>query len=266
MWKYFIDALLELNQDMEVEPVLKRRKLGNTLKEAHEAEAMSEDHYLFYTALLGEGKSDNHDMIAEILSKATHLYPKSTKVWCQRLYHAIQMKSEDTTKSIFSEGRSNLEDVMEFCQIMIRHWKVTKQHTMIEKLFKEICFKNDKISAEFRESYLMWALETQSIAKARKLYDQLNKVPPPTLSFHYKMAEIESKQETVNVSRLRTCYDLASFFFGKTSVKLWMDFLRFEQEKGDPTKVSLLYERAKDVLDKEFVDDFIGSYSLLKTL
>lgn len=251
---------------MEVEPVLKRRKLGNTLKEAHEAEAMSEDHYLFYTALLGEGKSDNHEMIAEILSKATHLYPKSSKLWCQRLYHAIQMKSEDTIKSIFVEGRSSLDDVSDFFQIMIRHWKVTKQHSKIEDLFKAICFKTDKSSAEFRESYLTWTLETQSIAKTRKLYDQLNKVPPPTLSLHYKMAEIESIQEKVNVTRLRTCYDLASFFFGKTSVKLWMDFIRFEQEKGDPTKVSLLYERAKDVLEKEFVDDFIGSYSLLRTL
>lgn len=266
MWKYFIDALLELNQDMEVEPVLKRRKLGNTLKEAHEAETMSEDHYLFYTALLEDGKSDNHELIADILLKATELYPKSSKLWCQRLYHAIQMKSEETITGIFSEGRPNLDDVMEFCQIMIRHWKVTKQHSKIETFFKEICFKIDRKSADFREAYLSWTFETHSIVKARKLYDQLNKVPPPSLSFHYKMAEIEGKEEKINVSRLRTCYDLASFFFGKTSVKLWMDFIKFEQESGDPTKVSLLYERAKDMLDKEVVDDFIGSYSLLKTL
>ncbi|KAL5274361.1 UTP6 family protein [Megaselia abdita] len=265
MWKYFIDALLELNQDMEVEPVLKRRKLGNTLKEAHEAETMSEEHYLFYTALLEDGKSENNDLITDILLKATELYSTSSKLWCQRLYHAIKIKSCEI-ESIFSEGRSKLEDIKDFCQIMIRHWNATKKHSKIEEMFKSICFKTDKISAEFREPYLEWTSEKHSIEKARKLYDQLNKVPPPSLTLHYKMAELESKQDKINASRWRTCYDIATFFFGKTSIKLWMDFIKFEQENGDPSKIGLLYERAKDTLDQEFVDDFIGSYSLLKTL
>lgn len=266
MWKYFIDTLLELNQDMEVEPVLKRRKLGNTLKEAHEAEAMSEEHYLFYTALLSDGKSNNLDMISEILQKATELYPKSSKLWCQRLYHAIKMKSADNISQIFSEGKSKIVDLSEFSKIIVNYWKLTKQNSKIQEFYKGICFKTDKNSADFREDYLEWTLEQYSIEKARKLYNELSKVPPPSLSFYYKMAEIESCQEKVNVSGWRNCYELATFFFGKSSVKLWMDYIRFEQESGDPTKVSLLYERAKDMLDKEFVDDFIGSYSLLKTL
>lgn len=253
-----MDTLLELNQDMEDEPVLKRRKLGNTLKEAYES-VLSEDQYLSYIPLLENGNPDRI-FIADILEKTTGLYPKSSQLWCKRLSHAIQMKSEDAIESIFIEGKSHLTDFKDFYHIMIGHWKVNNQHSNIEKLFKEVCFKSDSLSAEFRDTYLMWTFQTQSLAKARKLYEQLNNFPPPTLSFYYTMIEIESQQETINVSRLRNCYELASHQFGKTSVRLWMDFIKFEEDQEDLTKAGLLYDRAKNMLNTEFADDFVSNY------
>ena len=177
------------------------------------------------------------------------------------------MKNEDKITDITNEAIEVLkENVDEFLEMLIEILKDQKDDSKLEKFFKKMCHQITKTGSELRKDYLQWTFDKYGISKTRKLYNELKSHPPASLSFQLKMIEIESQMSPIDVTRLRQCFEFTTQFYGKTSVSLWMDFIRCEMEHGDPMKVGLLYERAKDCLDKAYVDDFIGSYSLMKTL
>jgi U3 small nucleolar RNA-associated protein 6 len=81
IWSLYINAMLDLNLDRNPIDLMgfKRKALGNAFRKGHEVGKISELHYQQYLELLLEGKS--YEMIAEVIEKATHLYPDSSKLW-----------------------------------------------------------------------------------------------------------------------------------------------------------------------------------------
>jgi hypothetical protein len=46
---------------------------------------------------------------------------------------------------------------------------------------------------------------------------------------------------------------------------VWMEYIKFEQERGDAKRVSEIYMRAVKCLDPVYTDSFVTEFSLLKT-
>lgn len=46
---------------------------------------------------------------------------------------------------------------------------------------------------------------------------------------------------------------------------VWMEYIKFEQERGDAKRVSDIYMRAVKSLDTVCADSFVTEFSLLKT-
>jgi hypothetical protein len=47
--------------------------------------------------------------------------------------------------------------------------------------------------------------------------------------------------------------------------EVWMEYIKFEQERGDAKKVSEIYVRAVKSLEHAYTDGFVTEFSLLKT-
>lgn len=67
-------------------------------------------------------------------------------------------------------------------------------------------------------------------------------------------------------NRLRKCYENAALQFGKTNTNVWIDYIKFERDFGEPKRMTLIFEKAKDCLTAEYVDDFIAEFTLLKAI
>lgn len=55
-----------------------------------------------------------------------------------------------------------------------------------------------------------------------------------------------------------------NFFFCCLLIEIWLRFIRFELERGDPTRVGNLHHRAKMTLDRTLSDEFLVQYTLLQ--
>jgi hypothetical protein len=62
--------------------------------------------------------------------------------------------------------------------------------------------------------------------------------------------------------------EIQNFFFcymWSYLTDVWMEYIKFEQERGDARRVSEIYMRAVKNLDPTCTDSFVTEFSLLKT-
>jgi hypothetical protein len=64
----------------------------------------------------------------------------------------------------------------------------------------------------------------------------------------------------VEVQNFFLCYIWWSYV-----ADVWMEYIKFEQERGDANRVSEIYMRAMKSLDPVYTDSFVTEFSLLKT-
>lgn len=78
------------------------------------------------------------------------------------------------------------------------------------------------------------------------------------------MVEIEIMQFEIDVEKVRECFEIAILQFGGTNMDIWMDFVLFETNHGDPAEAAKIHTRAVKSLIAPLVDKFISEYSLRK--
>ncbi|XP_055913455.1 U3 small nucleolar RNA-associated protein 6 homolog [Eupeodes corollae] len=264
MWSYFIKCMLDINSDLSTQAVLKRKKLASAFRGAHDANCMTEEHYYAYISLLVESKS-NKDFIIKMMTEATNRY-QSMKLWEQRLAFYVMENNRGKVYEIFREAT----DLLGTNSFPI--WKLAIQYFMtcyeekaskLQQLMREACAFEAPQFLSFRPQFLEWSVVNQPLSSTRSLYEELKTLSPPCLELHQKMALLESQALKPDIEKVRICYENSLFDFGKTRTDVWIDYIKFERDQGEPKRVSSLCERAKITLMPLFVDNFITEHCLL---
>ena len=120
----------------------------------------------------------------------------------------------------------------------------------------------------FKELYLLVICYLQNFSSdvqaARKIYENISLQPPFCVELHKKILEIEIMQPVISLKHARRSLEMAIIQFGKNNVAIWMDYITFEMNYGDPRRAGDIYARAVKMLDALLTDKFIAEYSLLK--
>lgn len=69
----------------------------------------------------------------------------------------------------------------------------------------------------------------------------------------------------LSLKHARKPHELATLQFGKSNTDVWINYITFEIEHGEPKLAGELHARAVKWLDAGLVDKFISDYALLKT-
>lgn len=264
MWSLFIRCMMQLNNDLTTQPVLKRKKLAAAFRGAHEADCMSEEHYHAYITLLIESKS-NKEFTVEMMKAACKRFP-SLKLWEQYLAYHVMENNRQKVEEVFREG-TKLLGVNSFPL-----WKLTIQYFMtcyddkglkFQQIMREACEFDSPQFMVFRPQYLEWSVLNQQFLTTRSLYEELRALSPPCLELHHKMARLESQALKPDIEKIRYCYENSLIDFGKNRTDVWIEYIKFERDHGDPKQMALLAERAKNTLLPLFVDNFITEHCLL---
>ncbi|XP_069701593.1 U3 small nucleolar RNA-associated protein 6 homolog [Periplaneta americana] len=266
MWSLYLEFLLELNQDQSSLPVFKQKLLRVAFETAHAAGCMQEKYYLLWVEMLkSQGKLKK---LQGVLRTATARIPSSVELWQVRLCFYLSKDNEKKALDVFKDATTKLgnsEKAALHLWKMMLHYYQTKDIHKVEQLFKDGIVQGPEISMPLKPMYIEWLALAKGIAAARKVYDQLSIQPPLCLGLHTKMASLESIQPDVMLKYVRKCHEMACDQFGKTNTEVWMEYVKFEQKKGDAQKVTDIYMRAVKNLDPEFTDTFISEFSLVKT-
>lgn len=59
----------------------------------------------------------------------------------------------------------------------------------------------------------------------------------------------------------RYCMEMLILNFGKVRTDVWLRYMRFERNAGEPKNVSRLYENALATLNPEHLNDFTTMYN-----
>lgn len=63
----------------------------------------------------------------------------------------------------------------------------------------------------------------------------------------------------------RQVLDIMVHLYGTTKPNVWINYIRFERDLGNPMNVTVMYQRAQNTLKPEFRDDFVKSYNSITT-
>ncbi|XP_075158653.1 U3 small nucleolar RNA-associated protein 6 homolog [Haematobia irritans] len=270
MWSYFINAMLDLNQDMSTEGDLKRYCLSKAFNMGHKSRLMSVTHYEALVELLL--KSPNGIIQVETIIKEVLAFNNSVRIYelLMKAYGKTQNPSAFYEVFLKANKELGIAKCVSLWHMAIKFFEayVDEHPKKLPGLLQEAAKQVHPEFGIFRAYFIEYTMRCESLGKARELYDELCQIPPPCLELHRKMAEIEiqAKTKSSDISRIRLCFENAVHYFGKTNTDAWMDLLKFERDYGDYKRISNIYDRAKSTLDPELVDSFISEYSLLNTV
>jgi U3 small nucleolar RNA-associated protein 6 len=154
---------------------------------------------------------------------------------------------------------------LEFFKLMLQYYLLkldapNKVHDIFKMAITDSC---KAVSVHFQPEYIEWLALTRSIEMARKVYQDLTTSAPVCLAIHQTMARLEGALITPNVENWRQCHEFATQYFGKDRIDVWIDYIKFEQNFGEPKKCQGIYERARSTLNVELVDNFVTAHSLI---
>ncbi|KAF7402853.1 hypothetical protein HZH66_005120 [Vespula vulgaris] len=266
MWSLYIECLLEINHDAGSLPNFKKKLLKNTLAQAHQAKKLKEKYYLHWIDMLSNDKKDENAQkkLEEILSSATEIIPNSVSLWHVRLRHLLVTRQEEEATNVFVKATQILgEKSLPLWRMKLLHTQATSPDKT-EEIFQAAVQEHPNISKDMKPSYIEWLVLTKSIQTARKMYDSLCLQPPMCLELHQKMAELELIQPEIVLKYARRPHEMAALQFGKNNSKVWLDYIIFEMNHGDPKKVGEIHRRAVKTLEAALTDTFISEYALIK--
>jgi U3 small nucleolar RNA-associated protein 6 len=135
-----------------------------------------------------------------------------------------------------------------------------KVHEIYKAAITDVC---KEVSVYFQPEYIEWLALTKSLDVARKVYEDLSTSATVCLELHQRMAKLEASITTPDIERWRKCHNYAIQYFGKDRIDVWVDYMKFEQNFGEPKKCTAIYERARSTLNVNLVDNFVTAHSLI---
>ncbi|KYN05376.1 PREDICTED: U3 small nucleolar RNA-associated protein 6 homolog [Cyphomyrmex costatus] len=268
IWSLYIECLLEINRDLRSLPNLKRKLLKTALMQAHRVKKLKEEHYLHWVDMLNVDKKSSKDdegmrkKLDEILQGATNIVPNSVGIWHARLNHLLECGLEKEAYAMLPEVTDKLgEKALPLWKMRILHAQI-KSLEEVEESFKA-ALQYPLIAKDIKIMWLEWLVLTKGIRAARKAYSDLSLQPFTSLEFHKKMISLEFIQPETLPKYIRRPYEMALMNFGTHNTSIWLDFIKYEMQHGEPKKASDIYERAVKTLDTSLTYSFIRDYSLI---
>lgn len=200
MWNYYINAMLELNNDVSASSTqvgLKRSSLSQAFEGANSSNHMSETHYLQYIELLYSNNPKDKN-IEQVFQKATKIYGISEKIWLQYLRYYIQANNFKKLKGIFKTAKIRIEptkgsEVWGFYLIYLKTIQSNEANNDFELLISEVACQPHTSFNVLKAHILELIANTVNMERARKTYKLFIKHFPSCYEVHEMMAESEAK-------------------------------------------------------------------------
>uniref|UniRef100_A0A1B0DPT5 U3 small nucleolar RNA-associated protein 6 homolog n=1 Tax=Phlebotomus papatasi TaxID=29031 RepID=A0A1B0DPT5_PHLPP len=196
MWSYYINTMLELNQDTSAQATLKKKVLHVAMRGAYEAGFLSEAHYIYFIEQLFKARDCRMEYMLEVFDKATKTHVTSVRLWEMWMRFHIQQESEQSLYEVFRQGVRKLsEESYPLWQLIIQYYQVRPDlPNRVEEIFNEAILQPPSISSRLKAQYIEYTAITKDINAARQKYDDLMLNTTPCLEIHEKMAFLESTQ------------------------------------------------------------------------
>ncbi|CAF1622225.1 unnamed protein product [Rotaria magnacalcarata] len=135
------------------------------------------------------------------------------------------------------------------------------QKNMIKKwtevLYEQSQFKsfNLSVTLKLKSKYLQWVNQTKPIKEVRELFDKLSVRMPTSLPFYTDYVKIEQSSSNTDNKRVKTAFEHAITYFGKTSADLWLTYLNYlkQRQSLDFMTISRIHSRALHTLETMIV-------------
>lgn len=197
MWSFYLHTMLELNEDINTLPLLKRSVLGCAFKAACDAKQISESHCILYIAIMyATGGAEN--VILNIIEGGLAMYPTSPMLWESQIKFYIQCKDDKKVQEVFRNAKRKLGN--EACPIWSLYMTYlfalakTDGSNKIKEFFQEVV---QQPHANFRSLKVDCIENTAAlfgINDARKFFNYTTKNAFPCLEMFNKLAELEELQ------------------------------------------------------------------------
>ncbi|XP_015589192.1 U3 small nucleolar RNA-associated protein 6 homolog [Cephus cinctus] len=266
MWSLYIECILEINHDTGSLPNFKKKLLRNALSQAHQAKKLREKYYLQWINMLNNEKKDENTQkkLLEVLTWATEALPNSVNLWQARLRYHVILGEDDNVATVFAKATKILrEKALPLWRMKLLHVQA-KSPEKTEEVFQAAMQGEPAIARDMKPTYVEWLVLTKNIQTARQVYDNLCLQPPSCLELHKKMAAMELMQPEISLKNARRPHEMATLQFGKSHTDVWMDYINFEMNHGDPKRVAEIHRRAVKSLDSSLAEKFVTQFSLLK--
>lgn len=257
MWCYYIDTLIELNEDKDIFIVDERKALEIALEDGYKANMLSVRHYLQWFDILSS-QIGNEEKILKIMNEVTSKNEDSLDLWKASLRFHIKHSDSAMVKQVFDQAVTALgENSLAIWKIMIMYYLIDLDcNDKLRILYIEALKQPAAISEFIKPRYLEWLTVTRNIVWARNAYRAMATLPPFCLELHRKMAFLESLQSEPDFKNWRDSYSNAAYLFGKNNKDVWIDFIKFEMEHGDASQIPQICEKAKENLNPALLDIF----------
>lgn len=197
MWNYYINAMLELNNDLSTQSALKRYALGRAFQAANESNHMSEDHYLQYIELL-HANNPKDENIVRVFQKATSIYKNSLKIWLQCMRYYIQDNNTQKVQETFKTAKFQLgpkgADLWQLYMMFLKANQNPSSSAEFERLIQELAWQLNPEFNELKAYLLELVAVSSSMKRARKVYELFTRNMPGCYEVHEMMADLEAKQ------------------------------------------------------------------------
>lgn len=297
MWTFYISFNIEVYQKTKNE----KRKLRcfelilKLMNKCWSLDLMPKALFVEWIYFLNQ--TDDYRTLDRVINYGCKKWPNNWTIWYHCLNIMIDKDSSyrDEIKRLFSRVLNNISDQLEefkhkeekeerlpFEQKPSKtladiwnlyiHWASSHlQPSEVIKIIEKGCLQsshsnNQEISATLKPLLLLKSsqLKQKGIEEARRYYHQFKNMPPYVDKFFKQMLNIELDQPKCNPNIVRTIYQDYANKLGKDNHQIWLNYCKFELEKGNPMNVGMIHFRACKMLNEEECDQFMSAYCLLQ--
>lgn len=222
--------------------------------------------------------SDTNELINRI-QEALVKHNKSGDLWKLYLTTKIDQTTEANEQELIDLFYKSISSVSEkngldLWKLMV-NWCLLSNHKCTETILqKGSQIMNQEISTFCRLRFMHWSMhnpkrneKVNGLAKVRKVYESLRKVPPYSVDFYHKYIEIENSAVSVDDARVKSAYEDALLHFAANDMDLWIAYITFvysRSNREELQEISNIYWRAMKQLNTELVDGFTQKFCLFK--
>uniref|UniRef100_S4PWI8 U3 small nucleolar RNA-associated protein 6-like protein n=2 Tax=Pararge aegeria TaxID=116150 RepID=S4PWI8_9NEOP len=217
--------------------------------------------YAFGISMLKLEDEIAKDELTEILDQAITKNPQYRQLWEEKIL--LNKSDEKKMLSLLQEaGKSlNSEDSLALWNFM---FDIIDSNVVFKACFEKFRTCDNAILLSLKPKLLRKMYEHHGLKATRQIYEEFIRTPPTQVELHKVMIEIEMSQDKPTLKNVRKCYEAFVQHHGTNNIKVWMDYMDFEQTNGSAANVPAVHRRAIGVLEKKFVDDFIKAQMLSK--
>lgn len=213
MWTYYLNTMLQLNENIKTLPILKRSVLGCAFKAAYDAKKISESHCIQYIGIMyATGAAD--EFILNIIDGSLDMYPTSVSLWESKMKFYIQYKDDQKLAQVFEKAKQKLgNDSHPIWSLYMKHlFTLGNGSKKMKDLFQKIIIQPHENFRFLKVECIENSAALFGVNEARKFFNDALRKGIPCVEMYDKMVQIEELQviATTPACSLTKC---CCFFF-----------------------------------------------------